>query len=100
MQPFVLVLIHFEVIWNKQPEKIAVQFHRIYAKLGQTRGKRLGVNSAIWERWHVGWRSGGNLELIRNHDAINRFRRMRGPPSSHDRTQAVLIENIPDSFGR
>ena len=43
-------------------------------------------------------RAAGTMILVGDHDALDGFGRMAGPPADHDAAQIVLVENVPQRF--
>ena len=99
VQPLVGSLVHLLVIRHEQTDEIAIQLHRIDAQLAQGGSQGWRLNRAGGQRGQFARPAHGLLEMIRNHDAVQRFGGMRWPPAHDEGAMAGLVENVPERLG-
>ncbi len=68
------------------------QFGQGVVKLGRIHG--IGEQGPAFDAL-IGQGPGGAVVMVGNHDAVDRFRGMAGPPADHGAAQAILVEDIP-----
>src|SRR5579885_2830380 len=82
----------------KRLDYVGRQNVRMHAQTGQHPGQFRRMNRVRRERPAVVKRPAGALIMVGNHHAVDRFRRMTGPPADHDAAQTALVEDVPKRF--
>src|SRR6266404_5404325 len=95
MESVILRLVYLFVIGHEQPHDLPRQLHWIYPQLSKFGRERCRMHNPSRQRSQ----GSGVPEMIRDHDSVERFGGMRGPPTHYDRAMAHLIQDVPDRLG-